>query len=345
MAEIHEVSNSTTKPAVHGEGKNFEGVRGTSHDTHGGVVGINDWVPKDAGSGGNGGWFESSQGEGVRGWAKSPFHGGVVGVNTAKGIAVFGTSDGEGVHGETTSNAFVAGVTGLAVNEDGIGPGVLGQSNGSGPGVVGEAIRDAGVIGLHGTVHFEDGSANFPGVGSAGVMGASEGGPGLLGISWGGLAGQFYGDVRISKNLTVDGDLFLPGADCAELFAVVDQIEPGDVMVIDRDGALRRSDTSYDKRVAGVVSGAGRFRPGMMLDSRNVGPHRTCPLALIGKVYCKVDARPSPIEVGDLLTTSMTAGHAMKVADPSNAFGTVLGKALAELDTGIGLLPILVCLQ
>src|SRR5437763_10182816 len=149
MPEIHEISNSKTKPAVHGRGKKFGGVRGTSHYSHGGVVGINKWTPKKAGGGGNGGWFESSQGEGVRGWAKTPFHGGVVGVNTAKGVGVFGTSDGEGVHGETTSNVFVAGVTGVAVNEDGIGPGVLGQSNGSGPGVVGKANKDAGVIGFH----------------------------------------------------------------------------------------------------------------------------------------------------------------------------------------------------
>jgi hypothetical protein len=261
--------------------------------------------------------------------------------------AVSAASEGDGVRGESTNpgNAHTSGVVGVGSNADGLAAGVTGTSEGFAPGVLGRSKRDCGVIGVYRTAHFEDGSANFPGVSSAGVMGASEGGPGLLGISWGGLAGQFYGDVRISKNLTVDGDLFLPGADCAELFAVVDQIEPGDVLVIDRDGALRRSDTSYDKRVAGVVSGAGRLRPGMLLDSGNVGSHRSCPIALIGKVYCKVDARPHPIEVGDLLTTSMTAGHAMKAANPSDAFGTVLGKALADLDTGVGLLPILVCLQ
>jgi hypothetical protein len=57
------------------------------------------------------------------------------------------------------------------------------------------------------------------------------------------------------------------------------------------------------------------------------------PLALTGKVYCKADAQYAPIEVGDLLTTSSTAGHAMKATDHDRAFGAVLGKALGLLST------------
>jgi hypothetical protein len=57
-------------------------------------------------------------------------------------------------------------------------------------------------------------------------------------------------------------------------------------------------------------------------------------MALIGKVYCKVDARYSAIEMGDLLTTSPTRGYAMKAADPVRAFGSVLGKALQGLARG-----------
>jgi hypothetical protein len=62
-------------------------------------------------------------------------------------------------------------------------------------------------------------------------------------------------------------------------------------------------------------------------------------------VYCKVDAQYSPIEVGDLLTTSPTPGHAMKADDPLKAFGTVIGKALRPLSEGQGLIPILIALQ
>jgi hypothetical protein len=68
-------------------------------------------------------------------------------------------------------------------------------------------------------------------------------------------------------------------------------------------------------------------------------------VAVVGKVYCKVDAQYAPIEVGDLLTTSPTPGHAMKADDPLRAFGAVIGKALRGLQSGQGLVPILVALQ
>ncbi len=55
--------------------------------------------------------------------------------------------------------------------------------------------------------------------------------------------------------------------------------------------------------------------------------------------------RPSPIGVGDLLTTSSTPGHAMRAADPARAFGAVLGKSLGRLTGGQGLVPVLVALQ
>jgi hypothetical protein len=72
---------------------------------------------------------------------------------------------------------------------------------------------------------------------------------------------------------------------------------------------------------------------------------RRWPLALVGKVWSKVDADYGSIDVGDLLTTSPTPGHAMRAADPARAFGAVLGKALGELTSGRGLLPVLVTLQ
>jgi hypothetical protein len=80
------------------------------------------------------------------------------------------------------------------------------------------------------------------------------------------------------------------------------------------------------------------------LDKRQCEDNRL-PVALIGKVYCKVDAQYGAIRVGDLLTTSATPGHAMKAEDSVKAFGAVLGKALGGLFSGTGLVPILVCLQ
>jgi hypothetical protein len=69
------------------------------------------------------------------------------------------------------------------------------------------------------------------------------------------------------------------------------------------------------------------------------------PIALLGKVYCKVDASHAQIEVGDLLTTSGTAGYAMKASDSLKASGSVIGKALRPLKEGQGLIPILIALQ
>lgn len=134
-------------------------------------------------------------------------------------------------------------------------------------------------------------------------------------------------------------------ADCAEDFDIEeDQIEPGSVMVIDSECKLRQSHIPYDKRVAGVISGAGDCRPGIVL-GKNGSEGSRKPLALLGKVFCRVDARYASIQVGDLLTTSQTIGHAMKAQDPVKAFGSIIGKALGPLKTGKGLIPILVALQ
>ena len=46
--------------------------------------------------------------------------------------------------------------------------------------------------------------------------------------------------------------------------------------------------------------------------------------------HCKVDADIAPIQVGDLLTTSPTKGHAQKVLDPQKAVGAIIGKAPKE---------------
>lgn len=142
------------------------------------------------------------------------------------------------------------------------------------------------------------------------------------------------------------GDCILDGADCAEDFDVADPtvVEPGTVMVLGEEGKLQPSQTAYDKKVAGVVSGAGAHKPGLILDKQEASESRM-PIALMGKVYCKVDAQYGAVEVGDLLTTSPTPGHAMKAGDPFKAFGTVIGKALQSFTGGQGLIPVLVALQ
>jgi hypothetical protein len=142
------------------------------------------------------------------------------------------------------------------------------------------------------------------------------------------------------------GDIVLYNADCAEEFAVADleEVQPGTVMVLGEAGELRPSDRPYDTRVVGVASGAGGLRPGLVLD-RKPGREKRMPIALVGKVFCMVDADLAAVATGDLLTTAATRGHAMKVTNPARAFGSVLGKALHPLGAGRALIPILVALQ
>jgi hypothetical protein len=61
--------------------------------------------------------------------------------------------------------------------------------------------------------------------------------------------------------------------------------------------------------------------------------------------FCKVDAGHGALEVGDLLTTSPTEGHAMRADSGAPAFGAVIGKAMQALDQGRGLVAVLVALQ
>jgi hypothetical protein len=152
--------------------------------------------------------------------------------------------------------------------------------------------------------------------------------------------------LSVNGDVEVTGDIQLLGADCAENFDVseAETAEPGTVMVIDQEGTLKPSEQAYDKRVAGVVSGAGGLKPGIILDKQEPNEGRL-PVALMGKVACKVDARYLPIEVGDLLTTSPAAGYAMKAKDSRRAFGAVLGKALRALNDGTDTIPVMVALQ
>ncbi len=220
--------------------------------------------------------------------------------------------------------------------------GVAGYNDRTGPGVYGKGTTGGSFEGTFEGVHVV---SHHPS--AAGVAGYNDStGPGVYGKSTHGAAGYFDGDVQINGKVTVNVDIILANADCAEEFDIAEatDVEPGTVMVLDQDGALQPSQQAYDKRVAGVISGAGTYKPGIVLDKQQSSEHRM-PVALVGKVYCRVDASYASIEVGDLLTTSDTPGHAMKADDPFKAFGSVIGKALRSLQAGRGLIPILIALQ
>jgi hypothetical protein len=140
----------------------------------------------------------------------------------------------------------------------------------------------------------------------------------------------------------------LGGADIAEPFPVRggETLRPGAVVVIDpsHPGRLAISEESYDRRVAGVVSGAGGIRPGATLAHGPAGDDQAY-VALTGRAYCLATAAHGPIRPGDLLTTSDVPGHAMRAADAGRSQGAILGKAMSALDAGEGLVLALVNLQ
>lgn len=151
------------------------------------------------------------------------------------------------------------------------------------------------------------------------------------------IAGTTRTDV-----LQIDG-----GADLAEPFVIAGQPEPGLVVAIDPDhiGQLRIADKAYDRTVAGIISGAGGLQPGLTMQQPEVVQGETHPVALTGRVYVWADASFGAIQPGDLLTTSATPGHAMRVGDYALAQGAILGKAMSKLEAGKGLVLVLVSLQ
>jgi len=358
----------TTVPGSAGLfGANNEGHRGVGVQGNGPEAGVSGFSET-----GDGVRAHSNHGNGVSGFAHDPNGTALLAINDAKTAPTIhdGPPRGCGVLGVTTvpGSAGVFGANndpnkGAGIQGNGPTAGVSGFSP-QGPGVLGQGIKDAGVTGFHGDPRLQETTVANDGA-SAGVFGASDVGAGVVGysrspasfgvIAFGGirasaidhpLAGEFNGAVQVNGNVTVTGDVFLPGADCAEHFDVTagEHVDAGAVVVIDSDGRLRQSHEAYDRRVAGVVSGAGNYRPALILDQRTTSDGRV-PIALVGKVYCKVDARYSPIEAGDLLTSSTTPGHAMASRDPLKGIGSTIGKALAACHDGCGLIPILVTLR
>jgi hypothetical protein len=272
---------------------------------------------------------------GIRG--RSQDHIGVIG-RSVNFVGVWGRGEPVGVVGISNSGdgVYGNGIRGV-VGESETFQGVYGISHDN-AGVVGESATFDAVFGIsHSPIHAGTSGTNDKG--GLGVVGISDAGIGILGKG-GLLAGRFEGDVEVT------GDIRLVNADCAEDFDIADVncAEPGTVMVLGDEGQLFPSQRPYDKRVAGVISGAGEYKPGIVLDKRET-EHQRQPVALLGKVFCKVDAQYGSVEVGDLLTTSATLGHAMKVSEPLQAFGTVIGKALRPLKEGQALIPILIALQ
>ena len=104
------------------------------------------------------------------------------------------------------------------------------------------------------------------------------------------------------------------------------------------------SSRAYDTRVAGVISA----QPGVVLGEP--GADKVL-VATTGRVRIKVDATRNPIRIGDLLVASEKPGVAMKSLPVKvsglriHRPGTIIGKALEPLTTGVGEISVLLTLQ
>ncbi len=157
-----------------------------------------------------------------------------------------------------------------------------------------------------------------------------------------------YGGTTKGRVITSELEI-TGGADIAEPFVITtsDNLQPGMVLSIDpkNPGKLKISDKAYDRCVAGIVSGARDIQPGLILRQKGTITDGQHLVALTGRVYCLVDATENPINPGDLLTTSNTAGYAMKVMDGNLSQGAIIGKAMTALENSKGLVLVLVSLQ
>ena len=130
---------------------------------------------------------------------------------------------------------------------------------------------------------------------------------------------------------------------------MAEPVEAGDVLVIDPEqpGMMSLAREAGDTAVFGVVAAT----PGVVLGSAPPDAAGTVkesgtvevPVAVSGVVLAKVDAGYGSNRPGDLLTSTPTVGHAMRADAPQ--IGTVLGKALEPLETGTGLIKVLVMLR
>ena len=154
------------------------------------------------------------------------------------------------------------------------------------------------------------------------------------------------GTVTVPGNLVVSGNIAAKYQDVAEWVRTKDKMMPGTVVVLDQTAADRvmSSMHSYDTKVAGVVSP----HPGLVLGEPGEGKAL---IATTGRVKVRANTSNGAIRIGDLLVTSEREGAVMR-SEPisvSGVFlhrpGTLIGKALENLEAGEGEILVLLSLQ
>ena len=154
------------------------------------------------------------------------------------------------------------------------------------------------------------------------------------------------GNVQVTGSITGASVIGAVYQDVAEWVPATADLPPGTVVVLNaaKNNEVMASHAAYDTSVAGVVS----EQPGLLL---GVGAANKEMVATTGRVKVRVDARQSPIRVGDLLVTSDMSGTAMR-SEPMDVNGrkfhqpgTIIGKALEPLAGGISEILVLLSMQ
>jgi len=153
------------------------------------------------------------------------------------------------------------------------------------------------------------------------------------------------GDVHAAGTFYGTG-FSIGSADAAEWVEISESVDPGDVLVFDPEhpSHYRPSQEECSALVAGVVS----TEPGVVLGSAPATPYpplttydSQAVLALIGIVPVKVTDEGGPIQPGDLLVTSSSAGHAMRWPGPGPCPCALVGKALEPMTGESGVILVL----
>lgn len=145
-----------------------------------------------------------------------------------------------------------------------------------------------------------------------------------------------------------------PGEVASMSSAVTSQAQVGDQPLVGVDLAQG----AYNSAVVGVVShkwvqadanapvGTIQNTGYYDYDATSIKPGDYMGVATTGAYKeVQVSAANGPIHVGDLLVTSDTAGVAMKATDKMQAFGATLGKAMGNLESGTGTIPVMLTLK
>ena len=189
------------------------------------------------------------------------------------------------------------------------------------------------------SMYYDDGTENIAIRASDGVNQSGEiifRKPGVVGTTLE-IDGDYAGTSR--SRIIVDEIQIKGGADFAEFFdvkATGTTAEPGMLVCIDayEEGKMTISTKAYDKKVAGVISGANGIKAGMMMGHQGTVADGKHPVAISGRVYVKATAFKNAIKPGDLLTTSARAGYAMKADNNKKATGAIIGKSMGSLEAG-----------